>query len=477
MPRSVKKNFGYNLILTISNYIFPLLTYPYVSRVLGVTRIGSCNFIDGIINYLVLFAAMGIGSYGVREIARCRDNQKQRDEVFTNLVLLNFIGTFIGVIILVVCTLWVPYFSDYKPFLWVGLIKLIFSAFLIEWFFQGIQDFKYVTIRSVIVRSLYVLAVFIFVRNENDTVLYFLICSLTVVMNATINWAYSRKFRSLSLSYLNFAKYIIPVLVFGYYRILTSMYTTFNTVFLGFSSGDTEVGYFSTATKLYGIIMAVFTALTTVMVPKVTEMLSEKRFAELQSIANEIFSLLTIFSIPIIMISQFCAPDIIAIIAGPGYEGAITPFRIVIFMLLVIGMEQIVIQQFLMASTSNKSIFLVSTTGAVVGIGLNFLLTPSMGAIGSAISWSISELSVLVVGLVLSRRILGITLSTGILLKDVLYSLLYIPLLLAVHCLHLNMWLNCAISLLCICAVFFFINCYLNKNTQILSFVNRIFKR
>lgn len=469
MSNSIKKNFTYNLILTLCGYIFPLITYPYVSRVLGVQNIGVCDFVDSIINYFVLFSMLGIGSYGVREIAKCKNDKDKRNFVFSNLIAINAITSIIALILLVCAILWIPQLTSYRNFLWIGSAKLIFNMFLIEWFFQGLQDFKYITIRSVIVRAVYVLLVFLLVHSKDDTIIYFSLTVFTTILNSVINWNYSRRYQKLSFVSLKIKYFILPVLVFGYYRILTSMYTTFNVVFLGFTSGDTEVGYFATATKLYSIIMAMFTALTTVMVPKVSELLAEGNKSKLIEIANKIFSILTVLSFPTIIYCVFFAKDIIFLLAGDGYSGAISPFRIVIFLLLVIGMEQIVVQQFLMASSSNRSVFSVSTTGAVVGLTMNLILTPKLGAIGSSISWGLSEVSVLIVGLFLLKKYMEITLQIKILIENVLWSVLYIFPLLLMSFWDFNHWIKMLLSGFITVVLFILINFVFHKNPLLIS--------
>ena len=461
---SIRKNFSYNLILTLCNYLFPLVTYPYVSRVLGVERIGICNFVDGVVNYFILFCSLGIGSYGIRELAKCKEHPERRNFIFSNLIAFNFISTLIALIALISATLWLSLLQPYKGFLWLGVLKLVCNMFLIEWFFQGIQEFRFITIRSVIVKLLFVACLFVFVHTKEDVILYYGLTVGAKIVNAVINWSYSTKFRQLSFRHLNLKLFITPILAYGYYRILTSMYTSFNIVFLGFSSGDTEVGYFSTATKLYAILMSVFTAFTTVMVPKVSELLAGGEKERLQIIANKTFSLLSILSLPIIIVSLFCAEDIILILSGPGYEGAYTPFRIVIFLLLIIGMEQILIQQFLMASTSNISIIKVSTVGATVGVILNFIITPTLGAIGSAISWGVSELAVLFTGICLVKKTLGIYLKYDMLFINIMWSLLYILPLAFVNLLRLNIWLDLIASGVMVFFLFLLINLKFNKN-------------
>lgn len=469
MP-SVKKNFAYNLVLTLCGYIFPLITFPYVSRVLGVQSIGVCNFADGVINYFVLFSMLGIGSYGVREIARVRDDKERRNHVFTNLISINVLTTLVAITVLIICIFTIPKFIHYHSFLLVGIAKLLFNVFLIEWFYQGIQDFRYITIRSLIVRILYVLLIFLFIKQPEDALLFFILTTGVTIVNAVVNCLHARHYIKLDLSVIEWKVYIVPILSFGYYRILTSMYTTFNTVFLGFTADDIEVGFFATASKLYVIIMSVLTAFTTVMVPKVSELLHEKQIKKLQWIADQTLSVVTIVSLPIIIFSQFCAPEIIRLIAGPGYEGAIVPFRIVICLLLIIGFEQILIQQFLMASTKNKPILIVCTVGAITGVGLNILLTPFLLSVGSSIAWGASELMVLLFGISFVKKNIGIKIQIKELLSNIVLSGLYVAPLYLIYRLHLeNMWVNLLCSGITTIFIFCFINLFLHKNPQLAS--------
>ena len=339
MP-GVRKNFAYNFLLTVSGYIFPLITYPYISRVLGVDNIGVCNFVDSVINYFVLFSQLGIGSYGVREVARCKDDPERLKEVFSNLFFLNLITFVVSAIVLVICTFTVPKFLAYKPFLLVGLFKLLFTLILVDWFFQGIEQFRFITIRTIVVKFLYVIGVFVFIRDSGDALIYYMLTTGMVVLNAILNWHWSKRFTKLSFKGLHPLPFIVPILVFGYYRILTSMYTTFNVVFLGFVKNDVEVGYFSQATKLYSLIMATFSAFTTVMVPRVSAMIGEGRQKELQGVVDRIVQLLVSLAVPAIVYCVANAESIVHLVSGPGYEGAELPFRIVADARQIVGAGQ-----------------------------------------------------------------------------------------------------------------------------------------
>ena len=186
MP-DLKKNFFYSALLTVANYVFPLLTYPYVSRVLGVTNIGICNYVDGIINYFLVFSTMGISVLGVREIAAARDDRKERDRVFSNLLFLNASTTLIAAVVLLATIFLVPSLVPYRKLLLVGVVKLFANSLFLEWLFRGVEEFKYITDRSILIKTLYVISVFLFVRKAEDYGVFFLLLTLAAVLNALVN--------------------------------------------------------------------------------------------------------------------------------------------------------------------------------------------------------------------------------------------------------------------------------------------------
>lgn len=467
MGKSIKKNFIWNLLLTCSNYIIPLITYPYSSRVLGVENMGICGYVDSIINYFILFASLGIIPLGIREIAKAGDDKEKRSVVFSSLVSFNVAMSFILAVVLVVITYMLPSLSEYKEFLLIGLFKLISQAFLIEWFYQGIQDFRYITIRSVSIKCLYVVSLFVFVRTKNDVSIYYLLNVLMIVVNSIWNLAYSQKFVKYNLSNIRIRVFLPAILSFGYYLILTSIYTTFNVTFLGITNNNTEVGYYVTASKLNTIIMAAFTAFTTVMVPAISSMLKENDTVKLNGILNKSLSTIIAISAPIIAFCIVFAPEVILLLSGPGYEGAITPFRIIIFLIMIIGMEQVIIQQFLLSSGKLKSITLLSTTGAIVGLALNFIFTIPFGSVGSSIAWGGAEVVVLILGTALLRKHMNLIIDFKSVVNDILSVLVYLLPLIVCSYLISNRIIAVLLSLLYLVALFIIINIKMKRNEVI----------
>jgi O-antigen/teichoic acid export membrane protein len=206
-----------------------------------------------------------------------------------------------------------------------------------------------------------------------------------VVVNAFVNVIYSKKYVRFSFNGINIKTYLKPFFILGSYLLLTSMYTTFNVACLGFATDTVEVGYYSTATKLFTIILSFYSAFTGVMMPRMSALLGEGRIDEFKGLTNKSVELLFAFVIPIIIISEFCAPEIIRIVAGEGYEGSIMPMRIVMPLMLICGYEQILVLQILSPMKKDTAILRNSVIGASVALLSNIILVPLFASSGTAV--------------------------------------------------------------------------------------------
>lgn len=392
---SLKTNILYSCILTTANYIFPLITYPYVSRVLGVSNIGVCNFVDSIINYFLMLSTLGIGIVGIREIAKNKEDKTNLQKTFSQLFTINTISTTIAIVAVLIAMHTVPKLQENYELMWIGVLKLVFNYLLIEWFFKGIEDFKYVTNRTILVRCLYVLSVFVFVRTTNDVSIYYFLTSATIVVNAIINLIYARRLIKFKFCFSSLKEPAKSVFTFGVYNILTSLYTTFNVAYLGFISSAEQVGYYTTATKIHTLILMAYTAVTGVMMPRMTSILSKNKYEDYKRLVKKSIIVLFVFAVPCVILLEIFAPLIINIIAGPGYQEAILPLRIIAPLVLIIGIEQILITQSLMPMGKDKAVLVNSIIGALVGVMMNVILVPYFASVGSAIVWLLSEIVVM----------------------------------------------------------------------------------
>ena len=388
---SLKKNFIYSSILTVSTYLFSLIVYPYVSRTLGLSNIGIVNFVDNLVNYFVFLSMMGITTVGVREIAAARNNKEELSKTFMSLLTLTAITTLIAIIALWIAMYTVPKLIPFQDLLYVGIIKLIFNLFLIEWFFMGMENFRYITNRSILIKCLYVISVFVFVKDASDYKIYYLLSVSTVVLNAIVNLIYSRKIVCYTLKSINPRPFFKAFIIMGVYILLTNVYTYLNPVWLGFVTNTDEVGYFTTATKLHHIIMAVLLAFANILYPRVSNLLAEGNEKEFWNKINIAFEAIFLFSFPTIVFLLVAGPDLLHLFVGDGFEGAYLPLRIISPLVLIIGIEQILVIQILLTMHEDYTVLRNSFIGAFAALIFNILITASMGAPGSAIVWVIAE--------------------------------------------------------------------------------------
>lgn len=394
---SLKKNFIYSSILTVSTYLFPLIVYPYVSRTLGLSNIGIVNFVDNLVNYFVFVSMMGITTVGVREIAAARSDQHKLSATFMSLFSLTIIATLIAIASLWIAMYTVPKLAPFRDLLYVGLIKLVFNLFLIEWFFMGMENFKYITKRSILVKCVYVLSVFLFVNEPSDYKLYYVLSVVMVIVNALINIVYSRRFVRYSFRDVSLRIFLKPFLIIGIYILFTNVYTFLNPVWLGFVTNTDEVGNFTTATKLHHIIMAVLLSFSNILFPRVSNLLSEGKVNEFWEKISTAFEAIFLFAFPTIVFLLIPGPELLHLFVGNGFEGAYLPLRIISPLVLIIGIEQILVIQILLTKHQDNVVLFNSFLGALVAFILNLIITPAMGAPGSAIVWVAAECVIMVV--------------------------------------------------------------------------------
>ncbi len=441
----LKKNILYSGFLTTSLYVFQFITYPYVARVLGVTNIGICNYVQSIVQYFSLFSMLGISVLGVREIAKCNGNKEKLNQTFSKLFTLNASFTALVLILYLGTIEIVPQFSPYRHLLYIGATQLLFGTFAVEWLFRGIEDFRYITLRTLLVRIVYVVSVFLFVRDADDYVSYFVIYSGMIIANGIINWSYGTRFVKFSFQPITgIRQYVRPMIFLGSQLILTSLYTTFNIVYLGITCGDTQVGYYTTATKIENIILALYSSFTLVMMPRISALMESDNIDCVKRMITQSFNLLFAFVFPCIIFAEFYAEELVYLVAGLGYEGAVFPMRLVMPLMLVVGLEQILIVQILMPARADKQVFINSIIGASCSILLNLLIVSKLQSIGSALVWFSSEFAVMLTAFYFVKRRYGNLYLTKNLIK---HFVAFIPLLAAYYCVSLSnysLWIKFA---------------------------------
>ncbi len=454
---TLKKNFIYSSILTASQYLFPLIIYPYVSRTLGLSNIGIVNFVDNLINYFVFISMMGITTVGIREIASVRDNPKELSKTFSSLLFLTTATTLIAIVILWIAMYTITMLVPYRDLLYIGIAKLVFNLFILEWFIIGMENFKFITYRSIIIKCLYILCIFLFVRESSDYKTFYLLSTVTVMANALVDIIYIRRFVHLSIPSIDIRPYYKAFLMMGVYVLLTNVYISLNPVWLGFVTNTDEVGYYTTATKLHTFIMAFLLSFTNILFPRVSNLLADGKKDEFWEKIRIAFEAVYLFTFPTMIYMAVAGPQLLHLIVGDGFEGAYLPFRMITPLILIIGIEQILVIQILMATHCDHTVLKNAFIAAVATLVFNLLLTSQWGAIGTAVVWIIAEALIMVLSIIVIYQKFKFVMDYRRLLN---YCICYTPLLLLSLLLYhfLNDDYAIVISLAVLTTVFIVIN-------------------
>lgn len=402
----MKKNFLYNFLLTGSNFLFPLLTFPYLSRILGADGLGVCNFITSYGQNYIIVAAVGIPVYGIREIARIGNDLEKRSKVFFEILTIHFLFTLFLLLIYIISIFLFDDLHRYKEIALIGGSLILLNVFSIEWLFSGVSNFKYITLRSLLVRLLSLLSIFIFVKSKNDLVIYFIILVVTVLCTASIDVYSAKSFIStkVKISRKGVLSHIKPVTFLGIYMVLTSIYSVLPSTLLGFLSTKASVGYYYGANKIIRMIISVFSTLTTVMVPKVNSIFDENGSKDYFKLIDKSINVVISFGIPITFAVYLLANPLVMLLAGKGFVNSILVIQIMAPVILIVAFSQVFVLLILSVNRKDTAMMLLAAVGMLASLIINILFIPKFSQIATAFSQLIAEGAVMFLAFYLSRK-------------------------------------------------------------------------
>lgn len=339
MAQSVKVNYILNLINTGTQMLFPLITFPYVCRVIEADGIGQINFFQSIISYISLFTCLGIPMYAIREIARDRSDVVQMNRTAMEILLLHSMLTLVGYAIVAILCLTVPQIQVNIPLFLILSLTIFFTAIGCEWFYQGIEDFKYITIRGLIIKTVSVVLLFIFVKSKTDLLYYGCYTVFGVLGGNIFNFFRLRKYihrENIIFSELHIKRHIKPVLKVFSFSVVTSIYLQLNTVLLGFLKNALAVGYFAAATKVMQMLLTMSACLGSVMMPRASHLIAENKEDEFNRLIQKSYDFTLAIALPMTIGLIFCAPSLITALCGVKFEHSILPSQIIAPIILTI---------------------------------------------------------------------------------------------------------------------------------------------
>jgi len=372
--------------------MFPLITFPYAARILQPQGIGRIQFSAGIISYFVMFAGLGIGTYGIRETAKKRDDKQELLKVTKELFVLNLIPTFVAYILFFISLFFVSKFNNYRNLLLIYSSTILFTTLGIEWFYSGLEQYAYITIRQFAFQVCSIILLFIFVRQKEDILKYVAISVFANVGANTCNFIHSRKYIQWLLPVkLELFRHWKPVfLVFGM-RVAASLYVALDTTLLGFLSGDVQVGYYESANKMARIIVSLITCVIAVMLPRLSYFVEKNDKEAFDNLLKQSFDILLLFSLPMATGLFFLRSNIVQIISGSRFLPAAPVMGILAPLVLVIPLSSFMGNQIFLPLGKENISFYAMFTGAFINILLSIILIKKYGAFGAAFASLIAE--------------------------------------------------------------------------------------
>lgn len=396
MAQSVKVNYILNLINTGTQMLFPLITFPYVCRVIEADGIGQINFFQSIISYISLFTCLGIPMYAIREIARDRSDVVQMNRTAMEILLLHSMLTLVGYAIVAILCLTVPQIQVNIPLFLILSLTIFFTAIGCEWFYQGIEDFKYITIRGLIIKTVSVVLLFIFVKSKTDLLYYGCYTVFGVLGGNIFNFFRLRKYihrENIIFSELHIKRHVKPVLKVFSFSVVTSIYLQLNTVLLGFLKNALAVGYFAAATKVMQMLLTMSACLGSVMMPRASHLIAENKEDEFSRLIQKSYDFTLAIALPMTIGLIFCAPSLITALCGVKFEHSILPSQIIAPIILMVAISNVFGIQVLFPKGKINIVTLSCGIGAVADLILNLCLIPFFSYIGTSIAYLGAEVA------------------------------------------------------------------------------------
>lgn len=404
---SIKYNFIMNFILTATQFIFPLITFRYVSGVLQASGNGRVSFVASVANYFMMVASLGIPTYGVRACARVRDDKDKLTKTVQELFIINATVTALVTVTYVTAIYVVPRFLEEKTLFYINGINIVLNMFGMNWVYQALEQYDYITFRSIAFKLISIVLMFLLVHQQSDYIIYGAITVFAAVGSYALNFIRLRKIVSFRVAGdYNFKQHFKPIFTLFAQSVAVSIYTNLDIVMLGFMKTDTDVGYYHAAVKIKGLLLSLVTSLGNVLLPRMSYFVKNKMMNDFKKYMVKALNFELLMALPLTLYFVFYSAESINFLAGPGYEGAILAMQIITVAVVPNGLTGILGVQVLTSLEKEKYVLYSVIVGAISDFLLNLVFIPLYGAAGAALATTIAEFLVLFVQVFYTKNLL-----------------------------------------------------------------------
>lgn len=395
---NIKMNTVYNLMKTMSTIIFPLITFPYVSRVLHAENIGKINFGSSIVSYFSLIATLGVTTYAVRECSRVRNNKKLLGKTASQIMSINLCTMLFSYSLMIICLIYVPSLRNYKMLIAIQSLSIAFTVVGTDWLNTAMEDFRYITIRTFCFQGIAVLLMLLFVKTPEHYIRYAMITVVSSSGACLSNIFYRRKFCQVKIvRKMDWRRHFPPIMLLFAMLMSQTILNSMDATMLGFMKGDYEVGLYSTAVRINNIVSQVITSIAWVVMPQLSQEFALKNYKKINSLLHDAIGFTIALGVPCFVGINILAPEIIEIIGGKEYLGAVNCLHILSITLILGFINGIFGNMILLPSMREKRFMVACVLAAVVNAIANYLLIPQYSINGASIATVLSGLIITVI--------------------------------------------------------------------------------
>ena len=472
--KSIKINALMNTIRIISTMIFPLITFPYTSRILGPEGTGKVSFATSFVSYFILLASIGIPLYGIREIARIRDDKKKLSELTQELFVMQFICSIIISLIFFIVIVINKKLYDEKTLFFIVSFSIVLSSLGMEWLYQGLEEYSYITKRSIVFSTISAISIFVFIHNKEDYLISAAITVFASLGSSVLNFYNARKILFVKRSVpWNFKRHIRPLAMVYLMNFIISIYIQLDTVMLGFMSSAKNVGYYASGLKINKMLLTLVASLGGVLLPRLSYYIANNLKNDFNKLLKRSFEVIWVLCLPLVAALMLLSKEIITMFAGNQYLPASECIIITAPVVLFIGLTNIFGIQILYPLGRDKEVIISVAAGAIISVIVNLLLIPHFAHIGAAIATLISELVVLIVQFILIPKEYRVLMPLNTIFKY-LFATLFLSVLIALVKIGISQfWLRLIIAMPTGLLVYF-VTLLLMKETLVIEIITKV---
>ena len=473
---SLKINVILNIIRTLMTIIFPLITYPYATRLLQAENLGKVNFASSTINYFSLIAVLGLTSYAAREGTKYRDNKKQLNQFCNELLTLNFITTIIAYVLLIIAISVSSKLQAYGGLLAIYSITILFSTLGMEWLYTLHEDFKYITIRSIAMQIVSMILLLLLVKEQNDFYIYASINVFANVGGNIFNFIHARKYIKPSLvlnkKIFTHLKYSI---IFFSNSIASSIYSNIDTTMLGVMCGNYYVGVYAVSVKIYTMVKSILVAVMSVTSPRLNYYRMNNMLLEFNQVLTKLVKMMITLMLPVVVGINITANEIVLIISGDGYTDSVMPLKILSIAILGSIFASIT-SNILVAYRKEKIVLRGTISAAIINALCNIVVIPIFKQNGAAATTVLAEFVVLGIGGWNSRKLVKLDNMRKVMVSSIIGCLAMIITGLGIEHFVDNMIISLCAKVI-LCAVVYVIALIFMRNEIVIEYGYGLLKK